>query len=461
MPQTILFIEPRGVTNTFSRFMGTPLLGPVYLATMANQAGYDARVLNENILRRQVSEDELAEADQICLTCLTATVERGIEIAQRYRAVRAARGLPAKAHIGGIHASMQPEELVPHFDHVAVGEGEAILLDLLAGRFDETIVHGQPVQDLDMVPIPDFSLVKGWNPNGLRPVMTSRGCPFDCNFCSVTTMFGKGYRTASPERVVEETKQYQSGAVFYVDDNFAANMKRTRRILDLMEEHKLKVNWTTQVRTDLTRHPDVVRRMRERGCEWVFVGFESVNPESLKDMQKGQTVEDIRRAIRVFREASIRVHGMFMFGADPDTTDVFKMTADFALDCGIDTVQYNVLTPLPGTRLWDRIVSEGRLLHKKWRYYDGLHVVFHPKNMSPAELQQGMMTCFGDFYTYGRAVTDAFVTGCKAVNAWVQRLAAIPAQFPTFYGTLIKFVGRGIVKSWLRENVAYVRSLPR
>jgi radical SAM superfamily enzyme YgiQ (UPF0313 family) len=265
----------------------------------------------------------------------------------------------------------------------------------------------------------------------------------------------------SPERVVEEAMKYSKGSVFFVDDNFAANLKRTERILDVMEERKFSLPWTTQVRTDIAKRPELVHRMRQRGCDFLCVGFESINPESLKDMQKGQTVEDIRSSIKVFHDASIRVHGMFMFGSDPDTTEVFGMTADFVDSCKIDTVQFNILTPLPGTRLYDRIVSEGRLLHKQWRYFDGLHVVFHPKHMTAQELQEGMIECFDDFYTYGRAFVDALETGLKALNAQVKRLAAVQAPWPTFAGTVLKFWGRGIVKSWLKENRHYLAYLQK
>ncbi len=460
MSQTILFAEPKGSSNTFSRFMDIPLLGPVYLATLAARAGYHAEVLNENILGRSLDDNELAEADQFCVSCLTSTVERGVALAERYRAVRAARGLPARTHIGGIHASMLPQDVAPYFDHVAVGEGEDLVLDLLGGKVSEPIVYGNRLKNLDETPIPDFSLVRGWKDNVIWPVMTSRGCPFDCNFCSVTEMFGRGYRVQSPERVLEEIMRYRKGRVFFVDDHFAANVKRSERILDLMTERGFRLPWTTQVRADITRHPALVRRMRERGCDWVYVGFESVNPESLLDMQKGQTVEDIRHSVKVFHESSMRVHGMFMFGSDPDTPNVFKTTADFARRCRIDTAQFNILTPLPGTRLFKRIEAENRLLHRTWRYYDGLHVVFTPKHMSPQQLQQGMIACFDDFYSYGTAFADAFITGAQTVHAAVKRLAALPANRPSFTGTVLKFLGRGIVRDWVRENTDYIRALP-
>ncbi len=456
---SVLFVEPGGASNTFSKFMSIPLLGPVYLATMARKAGYDSRVINENIIKRRIFDDELAGADVLCVSSLTSTVDRGKEIATRYSELRKECGLPARSIIGGIHASMLPDDVSPYFDQVVVGEGEEIILDLLSGKLEGKVIKGRPLEDLDKVPMPDFSLVKGWKDGRIWPVMTSRGCPYDCNFCSVTEMFGRGYRKQSPQRVLDEVMRYKDGYVFFVDDNFAADIKRSDAILDLMGERGFKNSWTTQVRTNVTKKPEFVAKMRDRGCKWVYVGLESINPESLLDMQKGQTVEDIRKAMSVFHENGVRVHGMFMFGSDPDKMDVFKTTTAFARECRIDTAQFNVLTPLPGTRLFNRIVSEGRLLHRKWQYYDGLHVVFSPKHMSPRELQEGMMSCFSDFYTYTRAFGDALETGIKMIGAAGKRAMSIPARRPTVSGTVLKIAGRGMVRQWIRENGGYLVQL--
>lgn len=456
---TVLFIEPRAAANTFSGFMSIPLLGPVYLATLARQAGYDARVFNENILGRSLTDEELGRADQVCLSCLTATVERGIEIAARYRRVRHSRGLPALAHIGGIHASMMPEELAPHFDHVVVGEGERVILDLLAGSLTERIIHGAPVDDLDTVPIPDFDLVKGWRGRHVVPVMTSRGCPYDCNFCSVTEMFGRRYRAKSPERVMEEIARCPGGYIFFVDDNFAGDVRRIGRLLGLMEQRGFARPWTAQVRTSITEDPALVARMRACGCYWVFVGFESVNPRTLEDLRKRQTVDDILRSVRVFHKRHIRVHGMFILGNDSDEANVFRATTDFVCRHKIDTVQFNVLTPLPGTPLFRRLAGEGRLLHRQWRYYDGLHVVFRPKNLTAGELQQGVVSCFSDFYTYTHALGDAFTTGLHTMVAAGKRLVTPRVSRPSFSGPLMKLAGHRYVKHWVRENAPYLRYL--
>lgn len=459
----VVFVEPSNASqNIFARYMHIPLLGPVYLATMARSAGYRVEVLNECILGRRVSRDELGEADILCVSCLTSTVPRGKQIAAEYREARAARGLPARSIVGGIHASMLPDDVAGDFDQVAVGEGENILIDLLDGKLTDKVVHGTPLKDLDTLPIPDYSLLKGWDRRAKRvwPVMTSRGCPFDCDFCSVTEMFGRGYRAQSPERVLAELENFRDrrGFVFIVDDNFAVNMKRSEQILDLMLQRGFRRPWSTQLRTDATRNPELIAKMKKAGCYNVYIGFESVNAESLERMKKSQSVEDIRRAMAVFRGNGIKVHGMFILGNDPDTIDVFKTTSRFCREIELDFAQYSILTPLPGTAFYRRIQEEGRMLHTDWEYFDGMHAVFRPKNMTPEQLQRGMIQCFDDFYSYGNATIEALNTVFATGKALAKR-AFTDAHFPSFRAPAIKLAAPSVVRKWTKENRTYLNYL--
>lgn len=455
----VLFIEPRGAqSNVFARFMTIPLLGPVYLATIARDAGYDATVFNENISARTVSPAELASVDILCLSCLTATVTRGKEIAKEYKALRDAQGLESYTIIGGIHASMIPADVVAHFDRIVVGEAENVILDVLSGRATDKIIYAARPEQLDGLPMPDFNLINDSDKIKVWPLMTSRGCPFDCNFCSVTEMFGRDYRSQKCEKVIEEISQYRTGSMFFVDDHFAVNTAQTGKLLDMMIERKLNRVWSTQMRTEATKHPEFIAKLRKAGCEIVYIGFESINPQSLKDMNKHQTVDDIKRSIRVFHDNGIEVHGMFIVGNDADTKDVFRMTADFSRNSKIDYVQYSILTPLPGTRTYAQLEKEQRILHKEWELYDGLHALFTPKNMTALELQSGMIECFSDFYSYTNAFNDALNTVVEKV-ATAARLITAKPHATTFYRSLVKFAGTGIVKSWKKHNKFYFNYL--
>ncbi len=447
----VIFVEPRGArSNVFDKFMTIPLLGPVYLGTIAKEAGFDVQILNENILKRDVRPEEL-DCDILCLTCLTTNVNRGKEIARTYKSYY------PQGHtiLGGIHASMVPADVVNNFDQVIVGEGENILLGILSGKIKDKIVHNKIPTDMDQMPKPDFTLIKDWKKMHTLPVMTSRGCPFDCNFCSVTEMFGKGYRMMSTDNVMNEISNRHVKDIFFCDDNFAANRKRTNELLDKMLKSDFNLPWSTQVRTDITKFPKLVAKMKKANCSTVYVGIESINPKSLIEMQKSQTVEDIKRAMRVFHDNGIMVHGMFMFGNDSDTKSVFRNTSDFVHDAEIDTVQYAVLTPLPGTRTFHKLEQENRLLHKNWDVYDGLHAVFKPIHMTPEELQAGMLDCFSDFYSYTNAINNALNTFADTGIAAVKNLYS-RAHFPSLKPSFAKFFGRGIVKAWLKHNRDYL-----
>jgi radical SAM superfamily enzyme YgiQ (UPF0313 family) len=452
----VVFIEPMGSnSNVFDKFMSIPMLGPLYLATIVDKAGYHVTILNENILRRKVSKKELEWADILCMSCMTATVDRGKVIADEYKKLRDSLGRESWTIIGGIHASMIPEDVVDHFDQVFVGEAEEKILDLLSGKDRSKIVKGNRIADLDSTPIPDFKLLKNWESMKAWPIMTSRGCPYDCTFCSVTAMFGQSYRVKSVDRVLEEIKSYDYKWFFFVDDHFIVRKKRTHKILDAFEKQKLNLRWSCQVRTELGRDPDLVKKMRRTGCRTVYVGFESINPKSLVEMNKRQTTDDIRQSIQVFRKSNINIHGMFMFGSDSEDKDIFRTTSEFCRKSGITTVQYMIMTPLPGTVLYKQLERQGRLLHKKWEYYDAMHVVFQPKNFSTVELQKGMIACYGDFYSYTDAFNDGLNILFNSLLAMVKRIYS-RAYLPSLNPAIMKIAGKHIVKSWVLNNKPYV-----
>lgn len=449
----VLFVEPKGIeANVFAKFMTLPLMGPLYLGTAIRDAGFDVKIVNENLLGRHLTMNEL-EGDFLLLTSLTSTCERAYELARQFKQ----KNPHSTVIMGGIHATFLKEEAGKYVDYVVTGEGEEIIIDLLKNGSDQRILNGKLLHSLDNLPVPDFNLLVNHKRMDITPIMTSRGCPFDCNFCSVTKMFGQGYRTLSIDRVIDELRRVKTDSVFFYDDNLTANVNRTHELMERIAKEKFKFHWAAQVRTDITRYPDLVKDMKKAGCNTVDIGFESVSNDTLNGLSKHQTLDDIKRAIEVFHKNSIRIHGMFIFGGDEDNMDIFKETVKFSVKNKIDTVQYMVLTPLPGTETYQKLESEGRLLHKMWQYYDGLHAVFQPKNMSPFELQSGMIGAFEDFYSYTRVFNEALnmvydktlgrVAGLINYNAY-------PAST-----VVIKLVANRIVKNWSKLNKDYMSYL--
>jgi len=454
--EKILFVEPTGApSNVFANFMTIPLLGPVYLSEIACQKGHDARILSENILKRPVRPAELAWADVLCLSCITATVTRGREIARLYRETRAQQRLNGRTLIGGIHASMLPDDVRGDFDQVVVGEAEDIFMDIIEGRLRDPVVRGDRLEDLDRLPLLDFRSIAGWDRMRVWPVMTSRGCPHHCNFCSVTEMFGRGFRAQSPARIIRQLEHFRRGWVFFADDNFTADQARAEELMERMIQGRFGLPWSAQVRTEITKKPRLVHRMKQAGCRTVYVGFESVSGESLRLMRKGQSPEDLERTVRVFHQYGIAVLGMFILGHDTDSADVMRQTMEFCRKSRVDFVQYTILTPLPGTSLYRRLEGERRLLHRDWKYYDAMHAVFTPKQLSASELQKFMIRCFGDFYSYRRAALELL----RLVVRWLLRIFAVHRYGPSLHLIAVRIAGRHILWSWLRKNRLYLRYL--
>ncbi len=419
MIRRITFIEPKNDhLHIFSKFE-LPRLGGILLATIMRDKGFQASSVfmrTRDILARRI------ETDLAGISTITATAVGAYAIADELRT----RGIPVV--FGGPHVSFLPEEALAHADFCITGEGETgfpLLVEALNGNRGFEEVPGlvwrengrirrnpaaAPIEDLDGLPFPDFSLLT-MRP-GARlgtmgfgrmtiPVQTSRGCPFDCTFCSVTGMFGHRYRYRSTGNIIAEISRYnpKDSLIFFYDDNFAANPRRTKELLREMIRLRLGFRWSTQVRSDIAKDSELLDLMAEAGCSTLFIGFESVDPVALKEMKKNQSVEEIRRAIREIRKRKIHVHGMFVFGFDSDTIESTRATVRFALKEKVDSTQFLILTPLPGSGFYNRMLAEGRIIDTQWDTYDAHHVKFMPRGLSPWDLQRMQIEAHKRFYS--------------------------------------------------------------
>jgi len=470
MKRLMLFIEPTAAqVNIFSAFT-LPRLGSFILAGLVNRRPqWRARVFIEGRNKFDLSTwiARHGKPDVVGISTITTTVKRGYQLAAECHALN----IPVV--LGGPHVTFLPEEALTHADLVVRGEGERAmeaLLDLwndgflpgtdaryaavsnLSWKDSDGRVHHNPlgpwIADLDALPTPDFSLADGTADCVVAMkktvmVQTSRGCPFDCSFCSVTGMFGKKFRLRSVKSVLEEVRQYnrRDHFIFFCDDNFTANKRRARELVGAMIQEKFKFEWSTQVRTDLARDPELVQMMKRAGCHTVFIGFESVNPKSLAEMKKNQNVEDIAQAIRVVQGAGIHIHGMFVFGFEEDDWETVEATVQFAREMKLTSVQLLILTPLPGSELYQRLGEEKRITSRDWDLYDAHHVVFTPQRFSAFELQCAQVYGHTRIYTLPEAVkklvTGRFVSAGLSVYAWK------------------------INRDWQKGNQGYLRELER
>jgi radical SAM superfamily enzyme YgiQ (UPF0313 family) len=432
MIKNIVFIEPKSPErHVFSRWK-LPRLGMVVLATRLKQAGYEVKVFVEDVA--PVDYEAFFSADLVGISTITSTAPRAYEFA------RAARRAGIPVVMGGPHVTFLPDEALQSCDYVFRGEADDAIVDLvrciesgrgvetfpsLSYRAGDTVVHNptSPVcPDVDSLPAPDLSLIQGFDRGAkaakVLPIQTSRGCPFDCTFCSVTKMFGRAYRFRSTENVMSELRAMRNRYVFFYDDNFTANRERAKELCRAMIREDLGLRWSAQIRCDAASDPELLDLMARAGCYYVYVGFESVSPAVLKHYDKRQSVEQMESAIRELHRRHIRIHGMFIFGGDLDTRETLRETVRFARSRHIESAQFMILVPLPGTPVFDEMDREGRLLSHDWSLYDAHHVVFEPKNMSAFELQVEALKAFCRFYSLGTALrrlitADFFSLGVK------------------------------------------------
>ncbi|MBI5343998.1 MAG: B12-binding domain-containing radical SAM protein [Deltaproteobacteria bacterium] len=345
----IIFIEPNPPDlHVYSR-MRLPRLGTVILGTILKQHGYNVKSYVEAI--DKIDLKDVLTADAVGISTITSTARRSYEIA---RLVKKA-GIPV--FIGGPHVTYMPEEALPYCDFVIRGEFDDCILNFIKALESKKGLEDIPgltymkdgkmiknkeapfCKDLDKLPAPDFSIIKGLEKDSIRkfsitPVMTSRGCPFDCSFCSVTGMFGQKYRHRSTESVIGELRSHKENGskwTFFYDDNFVANKKRTKELLKAMIENDLTPKWTAQVRVDVAKDPELLSLMKRSNCHTVYIGFESINPKTLELYNKKQSVEDIEDCIKKLHDSGIRIHGMFVFGSDQDTTQTMNLMSYYEL----------------------------------------------------------------------------------------------------------------------------------
>jgi len=418
----IVFYEPSAShSHVFQRYR-MPRLGPILLATILEKQGHDVSVYSDAI--QTTSMENLLDADLVGISSITSTVPRAYEAADFLRS----KGVPVI--LGGPHVTFMADEGLQHADYVFRGEADNYIISLvdailsgdnledisgLSFRRKGEIRHNDPVQlteNLDALPNPDFNLLRSSIQISRKflpaAIMTSRGCPYNCSFCSVTKMFGNKYRFRSAEKVLEDLSlmDLEDRRLFFCDDNLAANETRLFELLEGVLSQDLNFKWAAQVRVDVARNEKLLGLMRRAGCRTLYLGLESINPDTLVSYNKRQTVQEIESSIHLIRKLGIRVYGMFVFGADTDTINTIDETSNFTIKNKLETYQTLILTPLPGTSLFEQFEQQGRLFTKDWSKYDTHHLVFELNQMKPDELYIALIRGLKKFYSLKRIFSE-------------------------------------------------------
>lgn len=411
----ILLINPahKGTLHSNIKVLAIP---PLSLAMIARYTPehYDVKIVDEAV--EELDFD--TPVDLVGVTCMTPLAPRAYEIATRFRE----RGVTVV--MGGIHASYMTEEALRYVDAAVVGEGEnlwpRVLEDFEKGNLQKVYrVVEQP--DIENLPAPRRDLLRG--KYFVETVQTGRGCPINCNFCSVTAFNGPRYRLRSIDSVMNEINAIESKRIFIVDDNIVGSgMKYIRRAKELFDRLQGSgKEWGAQTCLNIVEHDDLMKSAARSGCKGLLIGFESLDAETLGAMHKPvnlrPTTRNFSDAIKKIHDHGIAIVGCFIFGTDTQDKDVFKRTVDFVLENEIDAVQMTLETPLPGTAFYRQMVAEKRLLltdyPNDWKHYTILEPVFKMKNMTPREAYEGLLNSYEQVSSFGSSLKRGLRTYMK------------------------------------------------
>jgi len=392
------------------------IIPPLGLAMVAALTPPDIEVslTDENV----TAIDFQKNPDLVGITALTSTSQRAYEIADTFRA----RGV--KVVLGGIHPSILPEEAGHHADAVVIGEAEGVwpnlIEDLKANRLQK-VYRQDKRPSLLSLPLPRRDLFAAGAYLLRNTIATSRGCPYSCSFCTVTSFFGHTYRCRPVEEVIKEIETFNDNKfVVFVDDNIVGKPKFAKELFRALIPHKIK--WVGQASVTIARDDELLKLAAASGCIDIFIGFESLSPANLTAIgKKINVVDEYENIIRKIHSHGIAIHGFFIFGFDEDDEDTFKRTLRFAQKMRLESAQFDVLTPYPGTEIYESLDKAGRIVTRDWSQY-GHDLMFEPKSMSREKLQNGRTVAWRKFYSLPSILRRIGVAHHNLVKFWAVNL---------------------------------------
>jgi radical SAM superfamily enzyme YgiQ (UPF0313 family) len=372
----------------------TPTLALTSIAG-ATPADWEVDYWDENLLKGPPPWEPFPQV--VGITVHLTFADRAYELATWYRE----RG--AKVILGGLHVLSCPEEAAPHADALAVGEGvqiwPEILRDAEAGTLRDVYrgSYRRPYRD---DPAPRRNLLPRRDFLTTTSLIATRGCHNRCGFCYLATEgLTMPYQVRDVEQVVDEFRADGQPYAVFVDNNLGSRPEYLRALCSGLRP--LGVIWSAAVTIDVTDDVSLVREMALAGCTGVFVGFESLSDENLVEAKKKTPrPSDYARRVGVLHDHGIQVNGSFVLGFDHDREDVFARTVTWIEEARLECATFHILTPYPGTPLFQQMEAEGRLLHKDWRLYDTAHTVFRPRHMTPEQLDDGYSWCYERLFSH-------------------------------------------------------------
>lgn len=418
---------------------------------MVTVAGCTPRDVNLRFVDEYLEDiDYDAPTDLVALSAKTSCVPQAFAVADRFRA----KG--KKVVLGGIHASLRPKEALEHADCVVTGEADAlwpqVVKDAQAGRL-KARYDAEGFPPMAEVPIPRWDITSS-NKYLFQQLQTTRGCPFQCHFCSVPDISGQAFRFKPVDLAVRELQAMPKSTnpllkvrpLYVVDDNFISRLSYTKELLQAMvplRQQGLIPPWSAETTVNVARDEELLDLFRDAGCGTLIVGFESVSEATLNHMNKGVNFSlTYQDAVDRIHARGMSIVGNFIVGFDTDHLDVFRATLDFIQKTGILYPFFSILTPMPGTKLHEEVKAEGRLDHFDWGQYDTRHVVFQPKNMTREQLQDGYNYLYEQAYS-----TDLLLDR-------IERQWKLPTTIPRRKAGMLErtFLRTRLASEWMRGD---------
>ena len=441
----ILLVNPKSssVFNTFG--LSLPPIGLLYVAASLESAGHTVVVRDLAADGERLVDGDISRADLVGISADTTRADKALSIARKVS------GMGRPVVMGGPHPQFMAADIFAtgYVDYIVKGEGEIVfsnLLTALQNRDSVASVKGLIVRegrhlietpdadpiDVETLPFPARHLVDlhryraSMADRPITPIVTSRGCPGACHFCSSSSFFGRGWRYRSAESVLTELDEvynrYGFRAVCFMDDNFTLAPKRVEQIADGVIERGYDLKWWNLSRVDtIVKNPAMVARMAAAGSTTVYLGIESGNEDTLNSLGKNIKAADATRAVEILRENGIESYGSYMIGNLNETAADVEKTIDMAIRLNTNIAQFSILTPYPGTKLYEQI--KDRIFCRRWKFYDGLHLVFRHPLINRHYLQILLIKAFVRFYRRTTEATKGFKQAAGRGNITFRKLA--------------------------------------